>query len=374
MPRHALWIRTDPEQDPYLHYRRALRAEREDRGLYLLLGQKRRGPTRRGLPRPLEWVLDAPGFVTAIVLSPIRVLRYPWTRKQFGGAAVIDAGERYLRHFPHGAHADEVHGELEGRYVSRGRWGRALMHHQERRQPDSGTVRRYREKVAEQALGAARLERRWDVRAVLYREVLSEYADTPQADTARRELRELLTETTPQSIRLSREFLIENPELWGPGALGLRRELFDGDHENGELAEEGVTLIGQTYVELTLEGREPAVAALPPEQFAHFVALLQEVQYRLLVTDERERPQIDPQRDLFFERARLGLLGRPDTRPTAFSDATFLSSREKHGFIRRKEPIIPVELVVRGGLEEFGFAAYPRILAPAESEDVWLYR
>ena len=373
MARHARWILTDPEQDPYLYYRGALRADRNDRLLYVFVGRHRRGPPRRGLPRPVEWILALPGIAISVVLTPIRLLQYRSVRSRFG-AGVIDTGERYLRRFPTGAHSQEVHRELENRCAQRGRWSRALEHHQARGDPDPDTVARYRERIAGQALAAAQLERRWDVRAMLYRQILREYPDTPQAEVSRRELRTVLTETTPQKIRLSRGFLLENPELWGPGALGLRRELLDGEEGNGELAEEGVTLIGQTYVQVALEGRDPVIQALPEDQFARFVALLQEVYYQKLVTDERERPEIDPQRDLFFERARLGLLEHPDTRPTASSEATFLSSREKHGFMRREEPLIPVELVVSGGLESFGLTAYPRIRAPAESDDAWLYR
>jgi hypothetical protein len=228
--------------------------------------------------------------------------------------------------------------------------------------------------VADQALAAAQLERRWDVRAVLYRQVLQDHPDTPQADTARQELQTLLTESTPQNIRLSRDFLLENPELWGPGALGLRRELLDDDEENGELAEEGVTLLGKTNVRIALKGREPVLDAVPPEQFARFVALLQEVYYHRLATDPRDRPEVDPQRDLFFERARLGLVENPDARPTAGSAATFLSSREKHGVMQRRTALLPVELVVSGDLESFGLSAFPRILTPPESSDAWLYK
>jgi hypothetical protein len=374
MARHAGWIRANPEQAPYLHYRAALRADRNERLLYVALGSRRKGPVRRDLPRPLEWILDAPGLATTLLFMPVRLLTYPAARKRFTGAAVIDRGEHYLRRFPIGAHAEEVHRDLEDRYAAREQWSRALEHHRSRQRPDRDTVARYRRRVAEQALEAARLERRWDVRALLYREVFREYADTPEASVARTELQALLRETTPQNIRLSREFLVENPEIWGPGALGLPRTLLDGDERNGELAEEGVTLLGQTYVRVALEEREPIVESLPPEQFARFVALLQEAQYRHLVTDTREQAEVDPQRDLFFERARLGLLSQPDTRPTASSEAQFLSAREKFGFVRRQEPLIPVELVVSGDLEGFGLAAYPRLIAPRESEDTWLYR
>jgi hypothetical protein len=372
MARHARSILADPDQNPYASYREARRSDRGGRLRFLALGQYHRGPPRYGLPRPLEWLLGAPGALAQIALTPLRLVQYPAVRARFG-ASVIDAGERYLRKFPDGEHARDVHRELEGLHAGRGRWAKALEHHRARGSPQPRTVARYRRNAAEQALEAARLERRWDVRIQLYRWVQQDYGDTPQAAVASRELADLLRETTPQNIRLSRAFLLENPELLGGAALALRPELLDGDGDNGELAEEGVTLLGQTDVRIALEGRPPAVETLPEKRFSRMVALIEEAYYRRLATDERERPEPDPQRDLFFEQARLGLLGKADTRPTASSDATFLSTVEKHGRWRR-ESLLPVELVVSGDLEGFGLSAYPRIRPPEETEDAWLYR
>ncbi len=114
--------------------------------------------------------------------------------------------------------------------------------------------------------------------------------------------------------------------------------------------------------------------SIPEEHFQRFIALLEDAHYRTIAQDARESPDRDPQRDLFFERARLGLLDRADARPTASSSATFLSTHEKHGYLRRAPTILPVELVVRGGLEDFGLSAYPRIRTAKETPDAWLYR
>jgi tetratricopeptide (TPR) repeat protein len=373
MARHARRVRNDPESDPYLHYRRAQRADRRERLRHIFLGRHANGPRDRDWWRPLEWLIEVPSMVMSVAKTPVRVVQYPGNRRHFGGN-VIKAGERYLTRFPHGAHADDVHRNLESLYAQRGRSSGALKHHQARLDPDPDEIAEYREQVAEQLLMAARLERRWDVRSKIYESIIEDYAETPQARIARKELHRLLTETTPQNIRLSREFLLENPELWGPGALGLRRELMDGEKENGEIAEEGITLVGRTFVRIELEGREPVLRAVPEEHFARFVALLEETYYQRVAEDTREIAVRDPQRELFFERARLGLLGHADARPTATSDSAFLSTHEKHGYLRRATPLLPVELIVRGGLEDFGLSAYPRIRTPAATPDAWLYR
>jgi hypothetical protein len=232
----------------------------------------------------------------------------------------------------------------------------------------------YREHIAENMLHAAELHPRVDVRASLYRAVARDYDDLPQGAEARRQLQALLEDATPQAIRISREFLVENPDLRAPGALGLRPELFDGEEENGELAEDGVFLIGQNYVSVALVDQEPSIQAVPPDDFALFISLLEERSYERLLEDGRERAEPDLQRDLFFERARLGLLDEPDMRPTATSSAEFLSTHEKHGYVRTRESILPVELVVQGGLEDFGLAAFPRVTKPRPTYDAFLYR
>ena len=42
--------------------------------------------------------------------------------------------------------------------------------------------------------------------------------------------------------------------------------------------------------------------------------------------------------------------------------------------VSRRESPLPVEVVLQGGLEDFGFAAFPRIKLPGQSRDAYLYR
>ena len=92
------------------------------------------------------------------------------------------------------------------------------------------------------------------------------------------------------------------------------------------------------------------------------------------MSDERERFEPDPPRDQFFERARLGVVDVADLRPSASSDAEFLGTTEKFGGLRRTDSILPVELVLQGGLEDFGFAVFPRVKVPGETPDAVLYK
>ena len=373
MARHAAQLLADPAQNPYAAFHRARGTERRRLAGWLALGSRMGGPLRRDLWRPLEWLIDLPGIAVSVVTMPLRLLQISSARARFGGG-VIQAGERYVSRFPGGVHAEEIRRQLEQRYSSRQLWSHALAHHRSTAEPDGERIARYRERIAERTLASAELHPRPDIRAAIYRSVAQEYADIAQGAQARVALEELLASNTPQHIRLSKEFLEEHPEVWGPGTLGLRAELLDGDAGNGELAEEGVTLIGRTFTRVHLAGREPVVERLPAEQFARFIARLEEARYSRLAADDREQPAPDPQRDLFFERARLGLLDAADLRPAATSRAVFLGSREKFGWVRRRASILPVEVVVQGGLEDFGISAFPRILTTPESADAFLYR
>ena len=82
----------------------------------------------------------------------------------------------------------------------------------------------------------------------------------------------------------------------------------------------------------------------------------------------------DPRRDLFIERARLGLAEDPDRRATAQSTYVFQSARERFGMVRGRESILPFDLVVRGDLSSAGIAAFPRWRKPRETPDAFLYR
>jgi hypothetical protein len=373
MARHALHAVADPGQNPWAYYQATRRLERRQLAAWLALGSRMRGPVRRELPRPIELLLDLPGIAVEIATFPLRLVRIGQMRSRLAGPRV-HAGETYLARFPHGVHAQEIHAELEKRYAARGDLSQALAHHRALADVDPARVARYRGDIAARTLEAAGQQRRPDVRAAIYNSIVEQYPETPQAAQAQRELAKLVSEHTPQRVTVSKDFLLEHRELTGPDALGIRGDLLDGDDDNGELAESGITLVGLNLIRLDLVGREAQLERVPREPFARAVALLEEISYQALATDPRERAAPDPQRDAFFEQARLGLLDAADPRPSSMSEASFRSSREKYGSVLRRESILPVELVVQGGLEDFGVSAFPRLRMPAESPDAFLYQ
>ncbi len=59
-------------------------------------------------------------------------------------------------------------------------------------------------------------------------------------------------DASPQHIRITRGFLIENPEVAGRSGLGLNLTLLDDSPSNGELHPEGVVLRGGRMLEIRL--------------------------------------------------------------------------------------------------------------------------
>jgi hypothetical protein len=370
--RQAGALLADPSRNAWLYYQAAESSDDHARLEWIAVGRFANGAQRRELWRPLEYLLDLPGLATTLVTFPLRVAQYPAARAHFGSGVLI-AGERYVARYPNGAHADEVHGELESLYAQRGQPSAALRHAEARREPDQKQIAEYRTQAAAQLLAAAEKQTRVDVRLAYLAAVVREYGATPAAVEARKKFATEKAAASPQRIRLTRDFLLEHPQLWGPGALGLRPELLDGKRANGEVAETGVTLVGKNVVEIALEDREPVVSRVPPGDFARFVARLEEVSHSSLARDEREKAVPDAARDAFFESSRLGVVDSGDPRPAARSDAVYQSTHEKHGFVQSRESILPVDLVLRGDLQTLGLSAFPRIRLPEDAPDALLY-
>ena len=369
--RHARALHASPSRNPYKYYHDAVWDDRRDRvGWVLFAGQ---GFDRRyeNLPHWLDALFSLPSRFSALFTAPSRVMSYPLQRERFGNR-VMQSGERYLERYPRGVHANEVHEELESLYAARGDLPQALAHHEAQLEPSPRRLERYHEQVATALLAAAEEETRADVKIAMLRTVMTSHADTPQAAGARDALQTYMERLSPQRIRISREFMVEFPELRGASGLGLSESLFDGDDDNGELADEGVTLLGRSYIELALVDRSPLVLEIRPARLARFVAGVEDASYRRVVGGEREQPKADPQRDLYFERVRLGLVDKADFRPSARSDATYLGTNELQR--RPRLPVLPVELVLRGSIESLSLSAFPRIRLPADEPDAFLYQ
>jgi hypothetical protein len=380
MTRHAWGILASPDENPYRFYRSAVSRERSLQMRWLALGPLARGPRDRDLPDPVEWMIDLPALPSAVMGLPNRLLRFPWAKPKSATPAIY--AHRYIDRYPEGIHADDLRHWLvsyeadEGNYVT----AAALAAQDPETDPDE--LAELREEAAQQALDVSKQVPRRDVRASMLRRIATDYAGTEAAAQAGAELRTELEEATPQRIRVSREYLREHPQVAGPEGLALRPELLDGELENGELHPDGVTLLGGRVIELDFvaengrEREEPVTRRqrVSEERLARIVAALEEASLRDVLVDPDLPAEPDADRDLFFERVRLGLTDEPDTRATAQSTYTFRGTRERYGLVRQREPMLPVDLVFQVSGGDLGLGAFPRMRPPRQTPDAILYR
>jgi len=380
--RHArAWL-----DSPLLWPQRAFRAERwrarRQSALFVLAGPWFQGPPERGLPDPIEWLLDLPALPQVLIGAPLRLLQLPWTDPLPAERAAAIQARRYLARFPAGEHAAEIAAWLGDFEADRGNAIGALHAAQRSPQPDAEALRELEQLAAEQALAVADAEESRALRSAMYRDLARQFPDTRAARAAGHKFREELERATPHRVRLSRGFLIENPAVTGPRGLGLAPALLDEDPINGELHPEGVALIGGGEIELAYlapggdEDSAPEYRRerLPEAALARVVSLIDEAALRNSLLDSDDPYLPNAQRDVFFERARLGLAGAPDARADAEARFAYRGMRERYGMVRSRESILPFDLVLQGSLWDFSLGAFPRWREPRTTPDAYLYR
>jgi hypothetical protein len=378
MARHARAALADPRRNPHDLFRAARSRDRRQRAAWILFGPLAERPPQASLEGAVKTLVDFPGVIQALLTLPLRVIQWPWMPPP--GTAKVTAlqARRYLVRHPQGVHRDEVLGWL-ARY-ERGRNNHVgALRVAEQREPE-GDHDGLRELAARQALRVAQGEERRDVRRALLSGVSRRFPTTEAGDAAGRLVRSELEEHTPQRIEISRGFLEENPEVAGPGGLDLDPALLDGNPSNGELHADGIAWIGGRVIELSYvaasgdpdDAPDRQTFGASPERLRQLVSRLEETSFRNALLDDDDPVIPDAERDVAFERARLGVAA-PDARPAARASFAYRGMRERYGLVRRREPILPFDIVVQGSLADLSLGAFPRLREPKKTEDAPLY-
>jgi hypothetical protein len=382
MARHATALYRNPDENAYRAFEQATRRNALDNALWVLVGPFYRGLPDRGLPEPMSWVMDMPSIAQSVMGSPMRLIQLPWMKSLPSAQLAAHYGHRYLERRPDGEHAVEVSEWVESFEKKRGNWVSAYRLAERRPGVAIEDLDECREKAAEQALGAAQHTERRDIRLSAMRAVAQEFADTEAGRRAGRAIRAEIAAATLHRIRISRGFLVENPEVAGPAGVGIRPELLDDDAANGELHPEGMILLGGREVVFYYvgpsgdDGDPPLVVheTIGEERLALLVSALEEASFENSLVDVDDAVEADAQRDIFFERARLGLPTDSDKRPLTGADFAYRGMRERYGMVRSRESILPFDLVIKGSLTDLSFGAFPRIREPRKTPDAFLYR
>ncbi|MDJ0864684.1 MAG: hypothetical protein QNK03_01155, partial [Myxococcota bacterium] len=311
LARYAERLVESEQHHPHRAFELARRDERMDKLKFVVFGPLAKGPRDRNLPTALEWLLEAPALASALAGMPQRLFKTATSAPD--GREPARHAKRYLSLYPDGLHAAEMREFLIDLNEARGNPVGAHAVAKADPNADPEQVADLEQRAAEQALRYARKQERRDMRLALFKEVSSSYPETVAGRHAGMLLRSELEHGTTQQIRISRGFLLENPDVAGPEGLGLRPELLDDEVGNGELHPKGVTLLGGQRVEFALVGPNGDDDGLPAtrrqsmseERLARLVSKLEETSLRNALLDPLAAPDPDAPRDLFFERARL---------------------------------------------------------------------
>jgi hypothetical protein len=269
------------------------------------------------------------------------------TQNPVSAQPVIDAGVAYVRNHPDSQNASEVYRVLADAYEERGMLDQAINYHQL-----AGTskekIAALKEKSAKMLLEAAAKTGNRSSREYYLTSVIDDNPDTAAAREATKKLAEMAKDEN-QGLRMSKQFLIEHPELYGPRGLGLKPALFDGRSENMELAERGVNLIGDNEILVhykTQWGERSQTYPLPKSVGERFFIALRERNLQVALSDVNQRAKDSvggiknlPESVVKAERGR-----RPGGAEES-SDTTFTLVREVGGSGAAYQKVLDVQLL-----------------------------
>ena len=383
MARHADTELADAYRNAYGLFERARRRDRFETALWVVFGPWIRSrPSISSLPKLVRWAFKVTALPQNVIMAPLRLINLPWTPDLPTAKPVAVQARRYLAQRPGGERSEEVRDWLEGFEEKRGNWIAALRVAEERADADPARIEQLREKAALQAYDAAAREDRRDFRHAMLLNVATKFTETEAGQAAGSLLRKEVEAATPHHIRITRGFLEENPDVAGPEGLRIDPLLLDGDASNGEIHPDGVALVGGRDLEFSLVNQsgdeddppEKHYETLSEQRFARLVSLVEETSFHNSLVDKDDAVIADSQRDVVFERARLGLADDVDHRPAAAADFSYEGMRERYGMVRSRKPLLPFDLVVKGSLSDLSLGAFPRMRKPAHTPDAFLYK
>jgi len=251
---------------------------------------------------------------------------------------VIDAGVAYVRNHPNSENASEVYKVLADAYEERGLFDQAIHYHELAGSPQE-KLTAIKEKAAKALLNAATKTSDRSAREYYLTNVIDQNPDTPAAAEATRKLAEM-TKDENQGLRMSKQFLMENPELYGARGLGLKTALFDGKPGNMELADRGVNLIGDNEILVhyqTQWGIRSQSYPLPKTASERFFVTLREKNLQVALADvnQRAKDSVGGIKNLPGSIVRAEHERRPGSGTEERGDNTFTLVREANGNYQR---------------------------------------
>jgi hypothetical protein len=271
------------------------------------------------------------GTVNAILLGSN--LYQVMTNNPVSAQPVIDAGVSYVRNHPNSSNSAEIYKVLADSYEERGMFDRAIAYHELAGTPQD-KVTAVREKAAKGLLNAAAKAKDRGTREYYLTRLVDQFPGSPTAGEATKKLAEMAKDEN-QGLRMSKQFLMENPEIYGPRGLGLKSSLFDGDPRNMEIAGRGVNLVSNRELLVYYQtpwGVRSQSYPLSAEISDRFFVQLRDKNQQVALADVNQRAKGSiggiqglPGSVLRVQREK------PESKPDERDDTTFTLVREASG-------------------------------------------
>jgi hypothetical protein len=248
------------------------------------------GPLAAGGPGGLATVAAANGIMMATNL--VQVL----TANPISYQDVIDKGADYVRAHPESHNAADVYTVLADAYEQSGMYEKAIAYHEMSDKASAKQLADLKEKAAKGLLQAAGKSTDRGAQEAYFKYILDNYGDSEAAKDATQRLSRMV-KMENQGLRMSKKFLMENPELYGPQGLGLKASLFDGNLANMELADKGVSVIGDNELLMNFDtpwGVRSQTYRINEETNARFQMAVRQRNYDVAMADVDTRPKGSP--------------------------------------------------------------------------------
>ena len=351
-----------------------------------------------GLQLGTEGLVGAATFGALTMVQTLGKLWHVMTGQAVSQQGIITEGEKYLRDTPQEERSPEIYPILAKAYAKEGKVEKAIHYYELAGMKDE--IPPLKENAASALLEQAKASPHQTEKQAYLRRLIETYPQTEASKKAAEQF-QAVGQPENQGLQLSKLFLRENPDLFGPQGLGLKRELYDGNWRNVELTDDGIVLSPHGDVTLLLEsddGPRTKVYGIPTTSWLQFWRKFREKGYEdalyrgdqklaklvqgaepadIKLTSEFEKHEADGWRVLPHLTGSVGEgFDVKGTLPKDILGTRLAFGRDQFSSYVGVEvpmPLVPVDFMLlgRNGLPSL----YPRIRLPNQQlKDVELYR
>ncbi|HWP57467.1 MAG TPA: hypothetical protein VNL14_06245 [Candidatus Acidoferrales bacterium] len=293
--RRAELLLKDPEYNLLRSFEEARSRHKLDTVKFVLLGEDflRRNLLIGAAPMITYGAAGATTMGAANVLIMGTNLLAVLTADPVPSQEVRDTGAAYVRQHPESESAAAVYRVLAEAYEKQGLYERALAYYRLAGNMPAEKAAELNEKAAQALLSAAEKSDDRETRRMYLQAILDHYGESQAAAQALPKLSQM-AKAENQGIRVSKKFLMDHPELYGPAGLRLKPALFDNNPQNMELADDGVNLVNDRELLLHFQspwGVQTQSYLVDQELTDNFKVALRKKNYDIALQDVNQRPQ-----------------------------------------------------------------------------------